>query len=82
MIEDRTQCLSCVHWLTPPRGPYDPLRPRTCEAFPEAIPRAIYEGMADHRRPYPGDGGVMWEPLAPGVAFPEDALVETRGTPA
>ena len=32
-----------------------------CAAFPESVPRDIFPGGFDHRRPYPGDGGVMFE---------------------
>lgn len=32
-----------------------------CEAFPERVPREIYLGQFDHRRPYPGDNGVLFE---------------------
>ena len=38
-----------------------------CTAFPEGIPDAITEGLFDHRRAYPGDGGVRFE-LAEGKA--------------
>jgi hypothetical protein len=35
-----------------------------CEAFPLAIPKAILEGRFDHRKPYPGDDGIRFEPVA------------------
>ena len=35
----------------------------TCDAFPSGIPIAILVGEADHRRPYPGDGGIRYEPV-------------------
>ena len=33
----------------------------TCQVFPKEIPRDILGNMADHRLPYPGDGGVLFE---------------------
>jgi len=35
-----------------------------CDAFPAGIPWPIQDGDADHRKPYPGDGGLMFEPRA------------------
>lgn len=32
-----------------------------CDAFPDGIPDEIYIGGFDHRRPFPGDGGVLYE---------------------
>lgn len=44
----------------------------TCEAFPNRIPDAIWNGHNTHRRPYPGDRGIVYEPL----------LEASRGLPA
>jgi predicted XRE-type DNA-binding protein len=37
---------------------------RTCAAFPNGIPSAILDNEADHRKSYPGDHGMRFEPLA------------------
>ena len=34
----------------------------TCEAFPKGIPDKILVQAGDHRKPFPGDGGVRFEP--------------------
>ena len=34
----------------------------TCDAFPDAIPNGIDSSLIDHRKPFPGDNGIMFEP--------------------
>ena len=34
---------------------------KTCEAFPDGIPDEIIRVGYDHREPYDGDGGIMFE---------------------
>jgi len=52
----------------------------SCAAFPEGIPEDIYMNRADHRKPYPGDGGITFEmepnppPWADDVLASMDAL--------
>lgn len=33
-----------------------------CEAYPRGIPDPIIDSDADHRQPYPGDGGRQYVP--------------------
>lgn len=49
-----SSCLTCRHKRRDGR--------RGCEAFPDAIPSAIAGGEHDHKTPFPGDGGIMYEP--------------------
>ena len=34
-----------------------------CAAFREGIPDAIAENEIEHRKPYPGDHGIQFEPI-------------------
>ena len=49
------QCFRCVHYGKGNPGP--------CPAFKEGIPLDILNNEFDHSKPYPGDRGVMFEPL-------------------
>lgn len=48
-----TQCIRCIHWLGRKR----------CPAFSGEIPDAILTNEHDHRKPYPGDNGIQFEPI-------------------
>lgn len=52
------QCAFCTHYFA---GKLQ------CTAYPEGIPKAILEGDADHRLPYPGDHGIRLK-LKPGLS--------------
>ena len=47
------QCFTCKHYAAA----------LTCDAFLERIPQDILNGTIDHRKPYPGDNGIQWEPF-------------------
>lgn len=46
-------CYSCT-WLHPGDA-------MTCDAYPEGIPDEIQASEVDHRQPYAGDHGIMFE---------------------
>ncbi len=49
-------CLSCT------RFHHEDEDRDTCDAFPSGIPDAIWESRHDHRQPFDGDGGLLFEP--------------------
>ena len=51
------QCYSCLHYI----GLDD--KGVICDAFPNGIPRIIYEGKFDHTEPFEGDNGLRYENL-------------------
>jgi hypothetical protein len=59
-------CLRC-RYVHPRPGP-DPL---CCDAFPDGdgIPREILLSEVDHRKPYPGDRGIRFEPREPAATL-------------
>lgn len=66
MSRPHTQCDDCARLeATENEGPYG----RTdsflysCEAFPNGIPDDILDGTHDHRKPYKGDHGILFEPF-------------------
>ena len=67
------QCLYCAHFASPIGAQAvddgDPLP--SCRAFPDGIPDAIWWNRADHRRYFPDDRNVRWEPAEPGIEYPD-----------
>jgi hypothetical protein len=49
-------CVACRRLGVGPTGGW------SCPAFLESIPAPLLEGRADHRRPYPGDRGILFAP--------------------
>lgn len=49
-------CGGCKHLTSPD------LRDPKCDAFPAGIPNEILLSRADHRKPFPGDNGIQYEP--------------------
>lgn len=43
-----------------------------CSAFPDGVPDEIANGSFDHRKKYPGDGGLRW--VSGGDAYAKEML--------
>ena len=48
-------CNTCKHFIN---------NTLTCKAFPERIPNDILDGKANHKKPFEGDHGIQYEPIA------------------
>lgn len=65
MIHGReANCRFCAHY----RGE------QRCQAFPSGIPPLLWLGENLHREPYPGDGGIQYQPKRFELNLPEDAI--------
>ncbi|GEM_PF-958229 len=49
------QCIGCKRYTMS----------ATCEAFPDHIPHKIFSGQFIHTKPYPGDHGILYDPIMP-----------------
>jgi hypothetical protein len=56
------QCLRCRHL---DRAALAALHVMRCAAFPDEVPREIVDNKHDHRSSYPGDRGILFDPLKP-----------------
>ena len=52
------QCLGCSHYRRNSK-----VRGGNCEAYLQGIPREIYSNKARHDIPYPGDNGIILDPV-------------------
>lgn len=51
-------CIDCARF-------WDLIEKPKCEAYPDGIPDEIWEDGFDHHKPFPGDDGIMFEPVNP-----------------
>ena len=67
-------CLSCKHFIESfPTPPGEEATWMRCLAF-DRIPAEIVNNQFDHRKPYPGDRGIRFEPQedTPELSWPTD----------
>ena len=50
-LQNPPPCFDCKHYL-------EELK---CKAFPAGIPEEILDGKNDHKKPYHGDNGILFE---------------------
>ncbi len=56
-------CSLCAHKRPKPNREFSRDAPTgECDAFPDGIPVVIWNGENNHRMPFPGDGGMQFEP--------------------
>lgn len=69
MIRPPAYCALCIHYN---------VQERRCAAFPDGIPREIYDGRIDHRRSYEGDNGLRFQAKQSGDEEYVDLTIENR----
>ncbi len=67
------QCFKCLHLDR--SGDFSTMK---CDAFPDEIPVPIQMNKHDHRRPFPGDHGIHFEPMAEPQATRESTARESH----
>ena len=53
MLAPLPMCVVCQHYSQ---------QGKSCAAYPDGIPSAIWDFAVDHRQPFAGDGGVRFAP--------------------
>tara|TARA_R100000426_G_scaffold73480_2_gene51286 strand:- start:783 stop:989 length:207 start_codon:yes stop_codon:yes gene_type:complete len=62
-VPELPQCFDCVHRRFGSGLLLDDIEVGICIAFPDGVPLVIWTNEFDHRNPYPGDGGIRFEPI-------------------
>lgn len=70
-------CYYCMNEYA--RNEDDDSFPPACRAYPDGIPVEILHSSVDHRQPYPGDGGILYDP---GPGSPDDVYWDDVFAPA
>lgn len=71
MTQLTPMCILCRHF----NGINDK-QEATCGVFPRGIPEPIWIGEHDHRKPYPNDNGIRFEPVDEDAARIVDAMFQ------
>lgn len=66
------QCLNCIHLHKETQNEFI----KRCDAFPKEVPREITKNEHDHRKPYPGDNGILFEAEDKKVGYHIEGFVE------
>ena len=65
-ISVTTQCENC-------KNRFKTLGTPRCRAYPDIIPIQLYEQLVSHKKPFPGDNGIMFEPTEEPVVVGEES---------